>query len=803
MSFQCDVKMGTYSRAMSVDQSYDVVKTKLQSVSTKVSVRAFVAHVNATLVYQNDSDKHLQVECSFPIDEGAALYKFEAEIGDRKIVAQCMEKKKATKMYEEAVSAGHSAVLGSEDKRTSDILKLTLGNFPAGTTAKLHISFVMELKVRSDGGVPFIIPAVLNPRYAPENQKQWHHPPNVDLSTIQLSVTSAYSLSVEAEIMGGHQIARVISHSDAINVDLAEDGTNAKVTQDGGFTNDHDWSMVIYYSDSYKTHMVRETGDRAGTSIIKDDVLMVNLFPEVPEASYSNKNEIIFIIDRSGSMNGINIQRAQSTLLLFLKSLPPGCYFNIISFGSTYEALFPDGSKEYNEKTLSIAMQLQEEMEANMGGTEILRPLQYLYSKEPMKGYARQLILLTDGQVWNVDNILKLVARHAIDTRAFAIGIGEGASTALVKGIARAGNGQAEMVVQRDSNLQTKVMGLLQKMVQESVHDVRITADIDPVSSVKLYPKVPPVIFGGSHLTLYIRLPQQTQVKRININGHVGNKPLDLSIDGSTIKVIHDESLALHRLAARAQINQWQIDDEEDVSEELVQMSVSSGVLSRLTAFVGVDNEGKTLKNEPQEDFLETDSMELEMDSCYMAAAASAAPQGICTTKSAFSSRSHKKSKVLAGSAIYLGSQSFCDDEEDCDDGEESQDFYLPQSQACCYDGVEESDDGAEAKRSKIQPPSQGNNLMSLVSLQQFDGSWDMKDLQSFLTITLEDIRKKNNTKNEKCWATALMLAILETQFDSERQQWLLLASKARGFLSAQGVVDVEDLLQRAKETLV
>ena len=31
----------------------------------------------------------------------------------------------------------------------------------------------------------------------------------------------------------------------------------------------------------------------------------------------------------------------QDTLLLLLKSLPMGCYFNIYGFGSNYESFFP------------------------------------------------------------------------------------------------------------------------------------------------------------------------------------------------------------------------------------------------------------------------------------------------------------------------------------------------------------------------------------------------------------------------------------------------------------------------------
>ena len=41
-----------------------------------------------------------------------------------------------------------------------------------------------------------------------------------------------------------------------------------------------------------------------------------------------------------GSMTGKSIEAAKQTLLLFLKSLPMGSAFNVVSFGSTYEFLF-------------------------------------------------------------------------------------------------------------------------------------------------------------------------------------------------------------------------------------------------------------------------------------------------------------------------------------------------------------------------------------------------------------------------------------------------------------------------------
>ena len=59
---------------------------------------------------------------------------------------------------------------------------------------------------------------------------------------------------------------------------------------------------------------------------------------------------------------------------------------------------------------------------------------------------------MTDGDVWNSQNIIELVGKNANNTRLFSFGIGCGASTALVKGVARAGRGKAEFVNESEIN---------------------------------------------------------------------------------------------------------------------------------------------------------------------------------------------------------------------------------------------------------------------------------------------------------------------------------------------------------------
>ena len=156
---------------------------------------------------------------------------------------------------------------------------------------------------------------------------------------------------------------------------------------------------------------------------------------------------------------------------LFLRSLPEDCYFNIVGFGSSYVKLFP-ASVAYSEASLTAATSDITRLVADLGGTEILEPLQNVLQAAPQQGYARQVFVLTDGEVSNNDAIIAAVAGQQI-SRVFGLGLGHGASHALIEGIAKAGRGTAVFVTE-DSVLQRMVIQQLTESLQPALTNVKL-----------------------------------------------------------------------------------------------------------------------------------------------------------------------------------------------------------------------------------------------------------------------------------------------------------------------------------------
>ena len=391
----------------------------LESIDIHVDVQGFTAYVVAAMKYTNKEENPIEAIYIFPLDEQAAVCGFQATIDGRTIVAEVQEKQEARDTYDDAISSGQSAFLLEESDESSDIFQISVGNLPPKKEALVELRFVTELSVEAEGRVVFVLPTVLNPRYSPADNA-------ASLSTQiprkAASVDSPYSFKFEMKVKALSAISEITSPSNALRVEVDEaDKNQAKVSLAEGHNFSKDVVVHISTTEPFKPQAIVENGikvegkeDKEG--FMANHVVMLNFFPEFKSPESSEKGEFVFVVDRSGSMSGSRNNSAKETLLLFLKSLPDGCYFNVVGFGSRYTTLFQK-SQVYNDVNLKQATDLAQSMQADLGGTEILEPLKWVFSQVPVKGHPRQLFLLTDGEVGNTNQVINLVQKHSKTTR--------------------------------------------------------------------------------------------------------------------------------------------------------------------------------------------------------------------------------------------------------------------------------------------------------------------------------------------------------------------------------------------------
>ena len=390
----------------------------LESINIHVDVQGFTAHVVASMKYSNKEENPIEAIYIFPLDEQAAVCGFQATIDGRTIIAEVQEKQEARDTYDDAISSGQSAFLLEESDESSDIFQVSVGNLPPKKEALVELRFVAELSVEAEGRVVFVLPTVLNPRYSPADSA-------ASLSTQApraATVDAPYSFDFEMKVKAISAISEITSPSNALSVKIDDNDKNqAKVSLAEAHKFDKDVVVHVLTREPFKPQAIVENGikiegkeDKEG--FMSNPVVMLNFFPEFKSSESAEKGEFIFVVDRSGSMSGSRNDSAKETLLLFLKSLPDGCYFNVVGFGSSYKTLF-NKSQLYNDSNLKKATDLAKSMKADLGGTEILQPLQWVFSQNPVKGHPRQLFLLTDGEVGNTDEVINLVQKHSKTAR--------------------------------------------------------------------------------------------------------------------------------------------------------------------------------------------------------------------------------------------------------------------------------------------------------------------------------------------------------------------------------------------------
>ncbi|CAH0058628.1 unnamed protein product [Clonostachys solani] len=407
-----------------------------------------------------------EVKYIFPLFDGVSVTAASCTVGDRTITGVVKERQKAKEAYEEAKSLGKTAGLFEQSLEAADVFFTSVGNVPAGGEVTVVMTYLGELKHDAEiDGVRLTIPTRVVPRYGN--------------ATIRGSLVQekGMSITVDTEMAEGSTIKSLQSPSHPISINIGKLSTelegssepslckaSATLTQDVSAL-DKDFIIEVAATKLGEPSAFLETH----STIPDQRALMVSLVPKFRLSS--EKPEVMFICDRSGSMTG-KIQGLVNALHIFLKSLPVGVKFNIASFGSKYSFLWPR-SKTYDQDSLDEATDHINTFSANYGGTEIYNPMESAFQRQ-YKDMNLEVFLLTDGDIWAQERLFKLIETQVTETkgktRVFSLGIGSGASSSLIEGVARAGNGFAQYI-QDGEKMDKKLMRMLKGALLPHVSD--------------------------------------------------------------------------------------------------------------------------------------------------------------------------------------------------------------------------------------------------------------------------------------------------------------------------------------------
>ena len=726
----------------------------LTGVSIDAEITTFCARVVVTQRYVNRQSTPIEATYLFPLDEGAAVCGFEAIIDGTRVVGEVKERDEAFRQYDDAIERGDGAFLLDEER--PDVFQASIGNLPPGKEALVRVTYVTELAC-SGPALRFTVPTTVSPRYAPEADRAGVGRPDADALNPPRAWQVPYGLQLSVTLAMSGVISRVDSPSHPISV--AMNGQHATVTLSTRTTAlDRDFVLAIETAGlDTPVAWVEQDDDGSGA-------IAVAFVPKL--ATGSSPADITFVVDRSGSMQGGSIEEVRNALQLCLRSMIPGCRFNIVGFGSTFRALFKQ-SRVYDEASLAEASKHVDGLDADLGGTEILPALQFVLAGRADRSLPRHIVVLTDGEVTNTDAVLALARSNCADARIFTFGIGAGASHHLVNGLARAGGGTAEFIFPGE-HIEPKVMRQFGRLLSPALTNVRIdwgAADVTPATA-----SLPPVFSGDRLLAYALAKKVSASVIKLSADSPAGPLSLEAAIDPSHAT----RSQAVGALAARARIRELEESPEwltsrgsrqtqrkaSAVKQEIVALAVKYGLVSRETSFVAVERRdvpvqgGMVLRRVP--------------------IAVTTGWGGLDFKHATFGSS--------------LTQRALLDDDTDelmsVRDDPSGSPFEIPQ-RALSRGFVSRPVERAAGRAPHRSAPAP---LNVLIALQRADGSWDLTGmLAAALGCELADLEGAlggaTDDDARRAWATALAIMWLEVRAPQSRDQWRLLVAKARNWL--------------------
>jgi Ca-activated chloride channel family protein len=321
-----------------------------------------------------------------------------------------------------------------------------------------------------------------------------------------------------------------------------------------------------------------------------EDWLMLFVQPPVDvEPSMVRPKEVVFLLDKSGSMTGAPIQTAKAVIARALAGLGPDDTFQLIAFASGTEAM-SDRPLPSSPENVAAAERWLHSLSGS-GGTEMLSGILAALRPSADPRRLRMVVFCTDGFIGNEEEIVRAVERTRGEARVFGFGIGSSVNRFLVEGVARAGLGAAEFVNVRERPDEA-VARLYRRLDRPVLTDLALR--FEGGTARDLEPERLPDLFAGQPLVVVGRAGPAAPTHAL-LDGRLGSRPWRRRLAVEPTPAAPGVEV-LGTLWARRRIDGLENApphgaDPRAAVEEVVSLALRFKLVTHYTSFVAVERE--------------------------------------------------------------------------------------------------------------------------------------------------------------------------------------------------------------------
>lgn len=574
----------------------------LKAMDVRGRIDGLLAQVTVSQTFVNTHDVPLEATYIFPLPDRAGVTSFRMEVAGRVVDGVLQERAQARRNYGQAIAAGHRASIAEEDR--PNVFTLRLGNLMPGEHADLHLTLAGPLPY-SDGEVTFRFPLVVAPRYIPGLPLSGSSVGDgVALDTDAVPDASRITppvllpgypnpvrLTMAVEIHDCGLNVRDIRSS--LHATLQEQSENVRqVLLVPGERLNRDFIVRFRLGAPTVQTALSVHPDAQGDGSEGTFVLTV-VPPEArQEPCRGRPRDVVFVLDRSGSMEGWKMVAARRALARMVDTLGDRDRFLVLAFDDRIEAAPGLPARELARATNQNRFRAVEFLAGlgARGGTVMAPPLmlaaQAIPRDEPERD--RLIVLVTDGQVGNEDQILRNLEPLCRDLRMFALGIDTAVNAGFLQRLAGASkNGVCELV-ESEERLDGVLDGIHRRIQSPVLTDLELEPDGLEFVSDSLVPSRRPHLFANTPALILGRFRGCADggitLRAITDDGQPWHQ--------SVLPQVR-ENPAIASVWARGRLrdleDQYVLGPNEALEQRIITTSLQFGVLCRFTAYVAID----------------------------------------------------------------------------------------------------------------------------------------------------------------------------------------------------------------------